>query len=53
MGLLHAGLFAYIYVRPDLRASLGATALVIGMIGSHMPKKLRYWSFLHGRVVTG
>jgi hypothetical protein len=51
MVLIHVGLLGIIHVRPDLMAPVLAAVLVFGMVGSHMPKSLRYWSFVHGRVV--
>ncbi len=50
MVYMHVGLFVLYCFRPDLAIPCLSTALVIGMAGSHMPKKLRYWSFMHGRV---
>jgi hypothetical protein len=51
MVIIHVSLLGVIHVRPDLMAPVLATVLVFGMVGSHMPKSLRYWSFVHGRVV--
>ena len=50
MVYLHAGLFGLACFRPALAIPCLSAALVIGMAGSHMPKKFRHWSFLHGRV---
>jgi hypothetical protein len=36
---------------PDLRIPLLSVIIIFGMVGSHMPKKFRYWSFIHGRVM--
>lgn len=46
---LHIGLLSLIHIRPDLLAPLLATALVIGVTGSHMPAALRHWSLVHWR----
>jgi len=51
MSLIHIGLFGLIVLRPDLLVPLLTAALVFGMVGSHMPKRFRHWSFVHGRVV--
>ena len=50
MVFLHVGLFTLAGFRPGLALPLLLAALILGMLGSHMPKKLRHWSFLHGRV---
>jgi hypothetical protein len=49
MVYIHVGLFGLASFRPDLAIPFLLAALVIGMTGSHMPKKLRYWEFIHGR----
>jgi uncharacterized membrane protein HdeD (DUF308 family) len=51
MVFLHVGLFGLVYLRPDLATACLMAALVVGMAGSHMPKRLRHWSFLHRRVI--
>lgn len=51
MVLIHATLFGLIHLLPDFIVPLMTTVIVFGMIGSHMTKKLRYWSFIHRRVV--
>ena len=51
LGFIHIGLFSLIVLRPDLLVPLLTAALIFGMVGSHMPKKFRHWSFVHGRVV--
>ncbi len=51
MAIIHIGLLGLIHLRPDLIVPVLATVLVFGMVGSHMPKSLRYWSFVHRRVV--
>jgi TctA family transporter len=50
MVFIHAGLLGLVYFQPGLAIPCLLAALVVGMLGSHMPKKLRYWSFLLGRV---
>jgi TctA family transporter len=50
MVYIHAGLFGLVVFRPGLAVPCLLAALIVGMFGSHMPKRLRYWSFLHGRV---
>ncbi len=52
MGLIHIGLLGVVYLRPDMLRPALIAVLVFGMVGSHMPKKLRYWSFIHGRVLA-
>ncbi|MEI8356768.1 MAG: hypothetical protein WCG31_11880, partial [Deltaproteobacteria bacterium] len=51
MALTHVGLLGIIHYRQDLMIPVLTAVLACGCIGSHMPKSLRYWSFLHGRVV--
>ena len=51
MVYLHAGLLGLAVAVPSLAVPCLGAAIVTGMIGSHMPKKLRYWSFIYGRVV--
>ena len=46
MVLVHAGLLGLVIHRPDLAVFGLLTALILGMAGSHMPKKIRYWSFI-------
>jgi hypothetical protein len=48
MVYIHVGLFGLAFIRPGWMIPCLVAALVIGMLGSHMPKKLRYWSFLRG-----
>ena len=49
MVYIHAGLFGLAILQPDLALPCLLAALVIGMAGSHMPKKLRYWEFINRR----
>jgi ABC-type transporter Mla maintaining outer membrane lipid asymmetry permease subunit MlaE len=51
MVFIHVGLLGLIRLRPDLLVPVLTAVLVFGMVGSHMTKNLRYWSFVHGRVV--
>lgn len=51
MVLIHVGLLGLIHLRPDLMTPILAAVTVFGMVGSHMPKAVRYWSFVHRRVV--
>lgn len=52
MGLIHIGLLGIIYMRPNMLVPVLTMVLVFGMVGSHMPKKLRYWSFIHRRMLA-
>jgi hypothetical protein len=47
---IHIGLFSLVGFRPDLALPCLLAAIVVGMFGSHMPKRLRYWSFVHRQV---
>jgi hypothetical protein len=47
MVYIHVGLFSLASFRPSLAVPCLLAALVIGMTGSHMPKNLRYWDFIH------
>jgi hypothetical protein len=51
MVIIHVGLLGLIRLWPGLMAPVLTAALVFGMVGSHMPKRFRYWSFVHRRVV--
>jgi hypothetical protein len=51
MVLIHMGVLGIIHLRPDLTTPVLAVALIFGMVGSHMPKRFRYWSFAHGRIM--
>jgi hypothetical protein len=50
MVYIHVGLFILVCFQPGLAIPCLVAALVIGMLGSHMPKRFRHWSFIHGRV---
>jgi hypothetical protein len=49
MVTIHAGLFSLACLRPGLAIPCLLLALVVGMAGSHMPKKFRYGEFIHRR----
>lgn len=51
MAALHVGLFWFVHARPELMAPVLATALTVGVVGSHMPGSLRHWSLVHGRIL--
>jgi len=46
---LHVGLVWLVHARPELTVPMLATALAVGVVGSHMPGSLRHWSLVHGR----
>jgi hypothetical protein len=48
---LHLGLIWFVHVRPDMLLPVIATALAVGVTGSHMPAFLRHWSLVHRRVL--
>ena len=43
---IHAGLLGLAILRPDLAVIFLITSLVFGLVGSHLPKKIRYWSYV-------
>jgi hypothetical protein len=45
MVFVHAGLLGLAIARPDLAVPCLLSALVVGMAGSHLPKKIRHWSY--------
>lgn len=51
MAALHVGLFWPVHSWPVNMSPLLATALVIGVVGSHMPAFLRHWSLVHRRIL--
>ncbi len=51
MVLIHVGLLGIIHFRQDLMVPVLTAVLIFGMAGSHMPKSMRYWSLIHGRVL--
>lgn len=48
LGLLHIGLGLLAHLAPGLTVPLLWGILVSGCIGSHMPRRFRHWSILHG-----
>ena len=46
----HVAVLALLAVEGMQRWAVAA-ALVVGSVGSHMPRSLRKWSFRHGRVI--
>jgi hypothetical protein len=51
MVFIHVGLFGLVYLQPDLAVPCLCAALIIGMAGSHMPKRFRYWSIIHQKEI--
>ena len=51
VALAHVGVLALLGVGGVDDRYVCVAALVIGSIGSHMPRSLRKWSFRHGRVL--
>jgi hypothetical protein len=49
MAWLHVGLIGLIHLWQVQMIPILATALAVGVIGSHMPGFLRHWSFVHRR----
>jgi hypothetical protein len=49
MVVIHVSLIGLVHVFPDIKMLLLALVIVFGMVGSHMPKNIRYWFILHGR----
>jgi hypothetical protein len=47
---IHAGLLGLAIFRPDLAVIFLFASLVFGLVGSHLPKKIRYWSYVLRRV---
>ena len=50
MVLIHAGLLGLAMLQPDLAVIFLSSSLVFGLVGSHLPKKIRYWSYTLRRV---
>jgi hypothetical protein len=48
---LHIGLVWLVHIRPELMVPVLATALAVGVVGSHMPGFLRHWSLVHRRIL--
>lgn len=53
MVYIHVGLFGLASFLPNLAVACLLVALIIGMAGSHMPKRWRYGEFIHGRAKAG
>ena len=51
MVIAHVGLLGLIFLYPEQRALVLAIVLVLGSVGSHMPRDIRHWSFVHSRGV--
>lgn len=49
--LAHIGVLGLVPLCPNLRVPILLAVLALGMVGSHMPKNLRHWSLIHGRVL--
>lgn len=46
---VHIALLAVIHLRRDLMVPVLIPVLLIGVVGSHMPGKVRHWSVIHRR----
>jgi hypothetical protein len=51
MAMLHIGCVAVLHVGPQYGVQMMWAALLIGAVGSHMPRKFRHWSFRDGQVM--
>ncbi|ABA89992.1 hypothetical protein Pcar_2757 [Syntrophotalea carbinolica DSM 2380] len=51
MVMLHIACVALVHVWFQYAVQLMWAALIIGAVGSHMPRKYRHWSFLDGQVM--
>ncbi len=51
IALAHVGAVALIAAAPGMARPAIAAALIIGSIGSHLPRTVRKWSFRHRRIV--
>lgn len=49
MAWLHVGLIGLVHLWQAPIVPILATALAVGVVGSHMPGFLRHWSFVHRR----
>ncbi|MBN1625950.1 MAG: hypothetical protein JW944_05450 [Deltaproteobacteria bacterium] len=49
MVFIHSGLLFLIRFKPAIMVPLLSMSVLIGMAGSHMSKKFRYWSIIHWR----
>jgi hypothetical protein len=48
LGLIHVLLGVFIHLKPGWTVPLLWGMLISGCIGSHMPRRFRHWSILHG-----
>jgi len=51
MGILHIALPGIIHLQPHLAVPYLWATLIIGCVGSHMPRSYRHWSILYREVV--
>ncbi len=51
IALAHVGAVALIAAAPAMARPAIAAALIIGSVGSHLPRTIRKWSFRHRRIV--
>ena len=51
MAAAHTGILPLGHAGDPLGAPVAVAALVIGAAGSHLPRSIRKWSVLHGRVM--
>ena len=51
MTLAHIGAFGLIYLCGPLLPALVMATIILGSVGSHMPRALRKWSFVHRQVL--
>jgi ammonia channel protein AmtB len=49
--LAHVGLVALIAIAPGTARVMIVAALIVGSVGSHLPRSVRKWSLRHWRVV--
>ncbi len=49
--LVHVGVVALVALAPSSARVALAAALIVGSVGSHLPRSVRKWSFRHRRVV--
>jgi hypothetical protein len=50
--LAHVGILPFAHLAGRAEVPVAITALVIGAVGSHLPKSLRKWSLRHRRVIS-
>ena len=51
IALAHAALVAVVVLAPRAASAAIAATLVVGSVGSHLPRSVRKWSFRHREVV--